>query len=144
MNSKSLDNVISKNEKLINTYNSRYHLTTKRIIYLKKGINKHYKDISLSSIDSIEYTKKRYLWIIGSGLFVFLSSIILSLFLRDYIVYSLGTGFLILIVSIIVFIYFADKDVIIFAKNTQMDIQGVGMDFIRELRSACYSQNNNS
>ena len=138
---KDLKNILTLNEKLIGQYPSKTILTDKRLIYLKGGINTHYKDISLSSIDSVEFTKQRHIWVVGAGFFVFLTSLVLAFFLRDYIISALGTGIVIFLLSILGFLFVADKEVIIYANNSKMSIKKVDMDFIKELRYACFKNN---
>ncbi len=138
---KDLKKVLTLNEKTIRQYGSKIILTDKRVIYMKGGINTYFKDISLSSIDSIEFTKRRHLWVVGAGFFVLLSSFALSLFLPHYIISSLGTGFAILILSVLGFVFIADKEVIISANNSKMTLNKVDLDFIKELRYACFKKN---
>lgn len=137
---KDLKNVLTLNEKLIGQYGSKTFLTDKRVIYLKGGINTYYKDISLPSIDSIEFTKQRHLWVVGAGFFVFLTSLVITFFLPEYILSALGTGIFILALSILGFIFVADKEVVIYGSNSKMSIKKVDMDFIKELRYACFKK----
>ena len=135
---KEYKNILTLKEELIGKYGSKVLLTNKRVIFMQGSVNLHYKDISLSSIDSVEFSKERSLWILGVGIFVFLSSILLSFVLPDYILSSLGTGAAIMIATIIVFVFFAKKDVIVFARGTKLELKGLDMNFIRDLRDACF------
>ncbi len=124
-------------EELIDSFGSKVHLTNKRIIYLKGGLHTHYKDVTLKSIDSIEYSKERSLWMLGAGLIVLISSFVLSFILPKYTISAVGTGAVIMAFSIIMFVFFANKEVIIKAGEAKMQIKGTDMDFIKELRDAC-------
>lgn len=130
--------VMAPDEVLVKSYGRNVYLTDMRVIYYTGMIDSYFKDIMLGSIDTIIYTKRHYSWIVALGLFLFVSMLTLSYFLEELAFALIGTGLALCLGLVLVYVFLVDKEVILTGRSSKMELKGISMDFIEDLRKECH------
>ncbi|MFW6231093.1 MAG: PH domain-containing protein [Nanoarchaeota archaeon] len=129
--------LLGNNERIKSSFGSVY-LTSQRVIYLKKGIITAFKDIMLKDIESIEFSKKRFFWILLLGFSFFSSGLIFSLYVEK-IFYAGATGVLFAL-SFLIYFFIVEQQLVIHASGTSLRLEKVDLSFLRSLREECFRQ----
>ncbi len=126
-------------EILRGSYGKNVYLTDMRVIYYTGRIDSFFKDMMLDSIDTITYTKRHYSWMVVLGILFFATSFLAAYLLEAFTFYIVTAGALICASLILSFVFLVDNQVILNGRSSKMELRGMGMSFIEDLRKECYN-----
>ena len=113
------------------------YLTNKRIIRFRTiFLQSFFKDMPLDNIESIEHSKKRFLWILGVGFAIMALTLLIGSLFPELMSLMLLIGIGSLIFAGVIFFFIVDQEIIIFGSQSTIKIHKKNIEFIRKIRKA--------